>query len=1036
MLPKSTQILFRVVVSAAFALLVVTNSAAQRLSDDAYVVPASPSKNFGTAQSMYVTGSRPGDFDRDDSQCWGCDEHSHIGASDVAYVKFDAPLVPQNSSLVQATVTIYVGQVFEGGMIDVYTLLDPWNESTITAKNAPRRGPAVITGLPVSKAGFVTLDVTSAYLVGMAANGFAIAADPASPNMGIAIDSKENTSTSHAAYLGVLVSGPAGAPGAQGSPGPQGPQGPQGPMPPNAAITTTGNDFLTNQFFQAGVFAESFKDVGNSGSGISFDSVNRVVNIVGGPGWDINVSPGSPHSMNVSGELNVQGGNINSDAGSVASNTPATGPKQFIVLGNSAGVRNTDQNGTTVIVQAGDGNANGGNGGDSDLIAGQGVGTGNQGGNINLTPGTGTNGASNGNVIVSSGNLVLSNGGVQFTDGSVLNTASGAIGPQGPAGPQGPQGLQGPTGATGPQGPVGMTGATGPTGLQGPMGATGATGPQGPVGMTGPAGPTGPQGPMGATGATGPQGLVGMTGPAGPTGPQGPMGATGATGATGPQGLVGMTGPAGPTGPQGLMGATGAAGATGPQGLVGMTGPAGPTGPQGATGVQGPIGMTGPTGATGPQGLTGATGATGPQGPIGMTGTQGSAGPQGPQGPTGPQGLQGPQGTAGDPTALLGTPSNPVSQTLWGNFDVQGNLQVSNASGDGGVLTSNNNYSGLAAATGVLVAANNSATAGATADSVTLAGGTNTSNNSSGAMMTLQGGGLNPGSVIFKPGTSQSGRGDVEFPYGTNVDWTDSHTSLGWQGTTNGLFVAANGLPTNTSFTSGGDLLLHGQLLTRGIQTFQANSPLTASTDANGNATASLSTGSGLLVASGLLALDSGYVRLIIGGTQISGDVRGPIGGTSVVAAEGKPFNITAGNFVNGNVLTVNQGSMAPTQPLYFAKLANTPVISNGSSQTLGLAYTSNGTPVRVSLDFGLNCTGADQTATVFVNVNSGSALLFSRQNTVPVVPSGSPAMPSSVTGFDVQTLPAGAVNLTFTIGTTSADSCTVTYGTATAGIS
>jgi len=248
---------------------------------------------------------------------------------------------------------------------------------------------------------------------------------------------------------------------------------------------------------------------------------------------------------------------------------------------------------------------------------------------------------------------------------------------------------------------------------------------------------------------------------------------------------------------------------------------------------------------------------------------------------------------------------------------------------------------------------------------------------------------------------------------------------------------AAQITPTSATFgsVSAKSIFLNGQPLTRGIQSFKANAPLTASTDANGNATAGLTVGSGLLVANGSLNVDSGYIGALAGSTPAGGDARGPLQGMTVLAAEGRFFGITGSNFVNGNVFNVSpQGTIVPTQPVFFAKLAaGGPALTNGVTQTLNLSYTSNGTPVKVSLDFGVNCSSGAIPATVFVNVASGNTLLFTRQNTAAASNTG---WIFSVTGFDIQTLPAGAVNLTFTIGTNSSGSCSVTYGTGAVGIS
>jgi hypothetical protein len=315
---RLSEVLLRLVTSLGCVLLLVSACAAQRLSNDAYVLPSRANANFGTAQNMLVTGAKPGDSDDND--------HSKPGADAVAYLKFDPPVVPQGSNLVQATIDIYVSEVEAGGMIDVYTLLDNWSESTITGSNAPRLGPAVITGLPVNKAGFVTLDVTSAYIAGLAGNGFAIAADPAAPATAILIDSKESITTSHEADLDVLLSGP---PGPKGPPGPAGPRGPQGPPgddgppgPPGPAGPIMGNFFVFGE-----VYADSFDDINKSGATIFF-----------GPLGEIFLQPAAGSNVGVVGGLDVSGNQ------SVGGNLSVTGNAQ---IGTAAAPSNLTVYGTT-----------------------------------------------------------------------------------------------------------------------------------------------------------------------------------------------------------------------------------------------------------------------------------------------------------------------------------------------------------------------------------------------------------------------------------------------------------------------------------------------------------------------------------------------------------------------------------------------------------------------------------------------------------------------------------------------------------------
>ncbi len=133
-------------------------------------------------------------------------------------------------------------KVTAAGAVDIALANAAWIEATVSGVGGPAPGAPVASGVPVTVAGYITVDVTAqvaSWLNGSTNNGLIISANPASTN--IALDSKENTSTSHPATLEVVFSGangangatgptgPPGAPGGAGGPGVSGVRGPTGP---------------------------------------------------------------------------------------------------------------------------------------------------------------------------------------------------------------------------------------------------------------------------------------------------------------------------------------------------------------------------------------------------------------------------------------------------------------------------------------------------------------------------------------------------------------------------------------------------------------------------------------------------------------------------------------------------------------------------------------------------------------------------------------------------------------------------------------
>jgi hypothetical protein len=137
----------------------------------------------------------------------------------------------------RATLWIWVGRVHHGGTIELRAAQEGWEERTLTAATAPVLGAplAAVSITPSDARRFVGIDVTSVardWLEGRLANhGFALLAADAD-RVGIELDSKENTATSHPPWLELSFAetpGPPGETGPPGLPGEVGPAGPPGP---------------------------------------------------------------------------------------------------------------------------------------------------------------------------------------------------------------------------------------------------------------------------------------------------------------------------------------------------------------------------------------------------------------------------------------------------------------------------------------------------------------------------------------------------------------------------------------------------------------------------------------------------------------------------------------------------------------------------------------------------------------------------------------------------------------------------------------
>lgn len=186
------------------------------LTDDAYVAPANPSVNYGALGNLNVGG----------------------GAR--SYVRFGLENVPvSTTTLTKAVLTFYVNRVASAGLVEVASVSSDWSELGVTNLNAPANGAAVVS-VPVSKVGYVSIDVTALVNGWLVSPGLNYGISLSSPTASVTIDSKENTLTGHAATLELVFAGAQGPAGPAGPVGPTGATGAVGPAGPAGPTGATG----------------------------------------------------------------------------------------------------------------------------------------------------------------------------------------------------------------------------------------------------------------------------------------------------------------------------------------------------------------------------------------------------------------------------------------------------------------------------------------------------------------------------------------------------------------------------------------------------------------------------------------------------------------------------------------------------------------------------------------------------------------------------------------------------------------------------
>ena len=185
---------------------------------DTYISSTAPASNFGTATTI------------------------NIGSGNTGLIQFDLSGLPAGlaaANIDKATMTFYVNTVAIAGAVDIAQVTSAWTETGVNNGNRPTYLSPFLLGVATTTSRqYVTVDVTQLvkdWVTGVATNfGVQISAAASASTTAIVLDSKENQTTSHPAFLDVVIQsvGPAGPTGPQGTAGASGPAGPTGPTGP------------------------------------------------------------------------------------------------------------------------------------------------------------------------------------------------------------------------------------------------------------------------------------------------------------------------------------------------------------------------------------------------------------------------------------------------------------------------------------------------------------------------------------------------------------------------------------------------------------------------------------------------------------------------------------------------------------------------------------------------------------------------------------------------------------------------------------
>lgn len=192
------------------------------------IAPAAKGVDLPPAADSHISSIEP---DRN----FGSLGNLSVGNGSIALVRFnlsDLPAGTTADNIAKATLRVWISRIGTAGAIDAAGVNGPWDEASVSFNSSPPLGGTESTAVVATANTFVALDLTSLVktwiVTPVANNGVALSAAAAAKSTVVFIDSKENSATSHAAALEIVLKGPAGATGPQGIQGPAGPQGRQG----------------------------------------------------------------------------------------------------------------------------------------------------------------------------------------------------------------------------------------------------------------------------------------------------------------------------------------------------------------------------------------------------------------------------------------------------------------------------------------------------------------------------------------------------------------------------------------------------------------------------------------------------------------------------------------------------------------------------------------------------------------------------------------------------------------------------------------
>jgi len=163
---------------------------------DTHINSASPATNYGGGNAV------------------------NIGAGFTGLIQFDLSSLPAGltaAEINKATMTFYVNSALAGGAVDIAQVTSVWTETGVNINNRPTYLSPFATGVATTTSKqYITVDMTQLvkdWVTSVAPNyGVQITAATGAPGTVLTLDSKETQTTSHPAFLDVVIQsvGPAG----------------------------------------------------------------------------------------------------------------------------------------------------------------------------------------------------------------------------------------------------------------------------------------------------------------------------------------------------------------------------------------------------------------------------------------------------------------------------------------------------------------------------------------------------------------------------------------------------------------------------------------------------------------------------------------------------------------------------------------------------------------------------------------------------------------------------------------------------------